>query len=41
MVCNTQNYWVFGLCPSSGSGSHYVFLQIIRLILCIGVHGLG
>jgi hypothetical protein len=18
MVCNTQNYWVFGLCPSSG-----------------------
>jgi hypothetical protein len=18
MLCNTQNYWVFGLCPSSG-----------------------
>jgi hypothetical protein len=18
MVCNTQHYWVFGLCPSSG-----------------------
>jgi hypothetical protein len=50
MVYNTQNYWVFGLCPSSGiiksrdhnaSGKKKWFHNILLLILCIGFHGLS
>jgi hypothetical protein len=26
MVCNIQNYWVFGLCPSSGT------LEVLNII---------
>jgi hypothetical protein len=36
MVYNTQNYWVFGLFPSSGTCLHKIFP-----FLCIGAHALG
>jgi hypothetical protein len=34
MVYNTQNYWVFGLFPSSGILENTTFL-------CMGAHALG
>jgi hypothetical protein len=51
MVNNTQDYWVFGLCPSSGILKNTTFrkldlfpfhtVKISKLILCVGFHGFG
>jgi hypothetical protein len=45
MAYNTQNYRVFGLCPSSGildgaCGRYYMSSQIFPFFLCIGAHAL-
>jgi hypothetical protein len=39
----TDSLWVYTRFYSTdgASGMHYMFSQILHLILCVGVHGLG